>query len=134
MNNVAFLNKGNVVTKGIVIPAEQIPRFKEFLAELGYSETEDQKFLLCHAQAYRNKYRDGSPGPAFRKNFPYPGYTYDPVSDAFLEPKPAQYPSWVLNSDGGFWEPPVPRPTTAPETGKKYVWDEATVSWIQVPR
>lgn len=134
MNNIAFINKENVVTRVIVIPDDQVSRLKDFLNELGYSETEDQKFIPCHPQAYRNKYRDGSPGPVFRKNFPYSGYIYDPISDVFLEPKPLEHPSWVLDADGGYWKPPVARPNTAPESGKKYIWDEATVSWIQVPR
>jgi hypothetical protein len=134
MNTVAFINKENVVTRVIVIPEEQIFRFEDFINELGYPKTENQKFVLCHPQAYRNKYRDGSPGPAFRKNYPLKGYIYDPVSDAFLEPKPTQYPSWVLDTDGGYWKPPVARPNTAPESGKKYIWDENTISWIQVPR
>jgi len=63
----------------------------------------------------------------YRKNYAGIGYTYDPVLDAFIPPKP--YPSWLLNTTTCQWEPPVPYPTD----GKSYVWDEATLSWVEVP-
>lgn len=70
---------------------------------------------------------DGLPdgGEPLRKNYAGIGYTYDPVRDAFYEPKP--YPSWVLNDDTCFWEAPVPRPND----GNIYFWDEETQSWKQ---
>ena len=61
-----------------------------------------------------------------RKNFAGIGYTYDTALDAFVPPQP--YPSWVLNPNTAQWEPPVPMPTD----GKRYKWDEATQSWIEV--
>jgi len=64
---------------------------------------------------------------ALRKNYAGIGYTYDPVLDAFIPPKP--YPSWLLNTTTCQWEPPVPYPTD----GKNYVWDEATLSYVKVP-
>ena len=60
---------------------------------------------------------------AFRKNYAGIGYTYDPVRDAFIPPKP--YPSWTLNEQTCLWEPPVPMPTDG-----MYSWDEATTSWV----
>lgn len=62
----------------------------------------------------------------FRKNYAGVGFVYDPQKDAFIPPKP--FLSWVLNNDMAIWEPPVP----APNDGKKYVWDEPTISWILV--
>lgn len=59
-----------------------------------------------------------------RKNFAGTGFTYDSQRDAFIAPKP--FDSWVLNEDTCRWEAPVPMP----EDGV-YVWDEATVSWIE---
>jgi hypothetical protein len=52
-------------------------------------------------------------------------YTYDVALDRFIPPQP--YPSWVLNADYN-WESPVPYPTD----GKVYVWDEATVSYVEI--
>ena len=59
-----------------------------------------------------------------RKNYAGIGYTYDPVRDAFIPPKP--YASWVLNEDTCLWEAPVPRPTD----DKIYTWDETTGAWV----
>lgn len=63
---------------------------------------------------------------AFRKNYAGIGYTYDPVRDAFIPPKP--YPSWILNEQTCLWEPPV----AMPDDGNRYQWDEATTSWVEL--
>ena len=57
-----------------------------------------------------------------RYNYAGIGYTYDPIDDAFIAPKP--YPSWVLNSKKQ-WEPPIAYPTD----GKIYGWNEETGEW-----
>lgn len=66
-------------------------------------------------------------GRPLRKNYAGVGYTYDPVRDAFIPPQP--FPSWTLNEQTCLWNPPVPAPTD----GKRYAWDEATTSWVEVP-
>lgn len=66
-------------------------------------------------------------GTPLRKNYAGVGYSYDPVRDAFIPPQP--FPSWLLNDDSCLWDPPVPMPTD----GKLYVWDEPTLSWVEVP-
>jgi len=63
---------------------------------------------------------------ALRKNYAGLGFTYDRTRDAFIPPKP--YASWVLNETTCLWESPIPYPTD----GKKYQWDEATTSWIEM--
>lgn len=63
-------------------------------------------------------------GQPLRKNFAGGGFTYDPVRDAFIPPKP--YNSWVLDEFMCDWVPPIPIPN---ETSR---WDEDTVSWIEV--
>lgn len=60
----------------------------------------------------------------FRKNYAGVGFTYDAQRDAFIPPKP--FPSWVLDETSCRWEAPLPYPTD----GARYVWDEATASWI----
>jgi hypothetical protein len=70
---------------------------------------------------------DGQPdGPGMRKNYAGIGFAYDSLLDAFIPPKP--YPSWLLDTQTCLWDPPVPYPTD----GKMYVWDEATLSWVEV--
>jgi hypothetical protein len=66
---------------------------------------------------------------ALRKNYAGVGYTYDPILDAFYEPKP--YPSWILDPDTCYWEPPVPRPPV--REGYTQEWDEAAQEWVEVP-
>lgn len=61
-----------------------------------------------------------------RKNYAGVGFTYDRTRDAFIPPKP--FPSWLLNDDTCLWDAPVPMPVTE---GKFYIWDEATVNWIE---
>ena len=64
---------------------------------------------------------------ALRKNYAGIGYSYDATRDAFIPPKP--YASWVLDDQTCLWNAPVPYPTD----GKRYQWDEATTSWVEVP-
>jgi hypothetical protein len=61
-----------------------------------------------------------------RKNYAGIGYTYDAGRDAFIPPKP--YVSWTLNETTCQWEAPVAYPTD----GKRYTWDEATTSWVEI--
>ncbi len=59
----------------------------------------------------------------YPKNYPGPGYTYDPVNVAFIAPKP--FPSWTLNENFQ-WQPP----TLMPQDGAMYIWDEDSLSWV----
>lgn len=68
----------------------------------------------------------GNQAKAYRKNFAGIGFTYDPVRDAFVPPKP--YPSWVLDESSCLWQAPVPYP----DDGQMYRWDEETGAWIAV--
>jgi hypothetical protein len=40
-----------------------------------------------------------------RKNYAGIGYTYDPIRDAFIPPKPFEF--WILNEDTCLWEEPT---------------------------
>jgi len=63
-------------------------------------------------------------GTPLHKNYAGIGYTWD--GTGFSAPKP--YPSWILNSTSYLWEAPTPMPTD----DKRYTWDEATTSWVEV--
>jgi hypothetical protein len=63
-------------------------------------------------------------GTPLNKNYAGIGYTWD--GTGFAAPQP--YPSWTLNSTSYLWEPPTPMPTD----DKRYAWDEATTSWIEI--
>lgn len=63
----------------------------------------------------------------FRKNFASVGYYYDINRDAFIPIKP--FNSWVLNEETCQWDAPVPEPE---DKTKPYLWDEESLSWIEV--
>lgn len=65
-------------------------------------------------------------GTPLRKNYAGIGYTYDRTRDAFIPPQP--FPSWQLNEESCLWECPV----AYPNDGKRYIWNEETLSWIEV--
>ena len=61
----------------------------------------------------------------FRKQYAGVGYKYDRAADVFVAPQP--YPSWTLDSNHD-WQPPTAMPTD----GKRYTWDEANTTWVEV--
>jgi hypothetical protein len=65
-------------------------------------------------------------GIPLRKNFAAIGMIYDPIRDAFYEQQP--YNSWILNEETCLWEPP----TSCPNDGSMYEWNEESLSWIVV--
>jgi hypothetical protein len=66
--------------------------------------------------------------PPFRKNPAVIGGTYDAVKDAFIPPKPEQFPSWVLNEETCLWEAPVAKPDGYGQN--QLAWDEENQNWI----
>ncbi len=71
-------------------------------------------------------------GRPLRKNYAGIGYTYDSQRDAFIPPQP--FPSWVMSEETCLWSAPVPYPTDVgtAENPKRYNWDEATTSWVEL--
>jgi hypothetical protein len=98
------------------------------IGDLPFPESEPVGRALCQQLYgvdtlwYQTSYNN-----SFRVRYAGIGYTYDPVLDAFLTPKP--YPSWVLNTQTYDWQAPVPYPND----GKDYYWDEETQSWVVIP-
>jgi hypothetical protein len=70
-----------------------------------------------------NQHPEGKP---LRGNYAGIGYTYDSANDVFYAPQP--FASWLLNETTWTWEAPTPMPTD----DKRYTWDEATTSWLEV--
>ena len=118
MAHFAKLDENNVVIFVTVGRDEDNGKEAELSARTGdvYKQTSYNTYGGVHALG----------GTPFRKNYAGLGYTYDAVRDAFIAPKP--YSSWLLNEDSCLWEPPVPYPTD----DKRYSWDEATTSWVEV--
>lgn len=121
MAHYAFLDKNNIVTQVIV----------------GKNEGEDgidwEQYYGAKRTSYNTRggiyYDPNTNQPAedqtkaFRKNYAGIGYTYDPLRDAFIPPKP--YESWILNGQSCLWQAPVPYPND----NLIYDWDEETLSW-----
>lgn len=72
---------------------------------------------------------DGKPdgGIALRANYAGIGSTYDAVNDVFYAPQP--FESWTISAPNWEWQPPVPYPAD----GKYYIWNEPTLSWVEIP-
>lgn len=118
MAHYAFLDGNYIVTEVIVGKDES-----NFDWERHYGDLRGQ---LCKRTSYNTiggVHREG--GIPYRKNYAGLGFTYDPVRDAFIPPKP--YNSWLLNEDTCLWESPVP----CPDDGKMYTWNEEQLSWIE---
>jgi hypothetical protein len=114
----AKLDENNIVTFVTVGRQEDDGKEAELCARTGdvYKQTSYNTHGGVHALG----------GTPLRKNYAGIGYTYDPVRDAFVPPRP--YASWVLNEDTCLWDAPV----AYPDDGKRYSWDEATTSWVEV--
>jgi hypothetical protein len=65
-------------------------------------------------------------GRPLRKNYAGIGHVYDSVRDAFYAPQP--HPSWTLDEETCFWNPPTPYPAD----GNAYAWNEESLSWVAV--
>lgn len=106
MAHYAFLDEKNIVTQVIVGRNENE---LEIDWEQYYGELKQQR---CKRTSYNNR---------IRKQYAGIGFSYDPVADVFISPKP--FPSWKLDSNHD-WQPPKPKPAGA------YYWDEDNQDWL----
>lgn len=67
---------------------------------------------------------------ALRKNFAGIGWEYNEELDAFIEPN-QEFDSWVINTEQGRYEPPIPYPSDGHPDTKIYTWDESIVNWVE---
>ena len=97
MSHFAKVVDGVVVN---VIVAEQ-----EFFDT--FVDTSPGEWIQTSYNTHAGQHPEGRP---LRKNYAGIGYTYDPVRDAFIPPKPRD--SWVLNEETCQWEDPDGQPDT----------------------
>ena len=128
MAHFALLDENNIVTFVTVGRDEDDGKEAELSARTGqvYRQTSYNTRGGVYYTPNTNE-PDPDQSKAFRKNYAGIGFTYDEIIDGFVPPKP--YPSWLLNTTTGLWDPPVPYPAD----GKRYEWDEATQSWVELP-
>ena len=120
MANYALLNYNNVVTKVVTGKDEDSV---DHNMELIYQDIFKQ---VCKRTSYNTHGGIHSlGGTPFRKNYAGIGYTYDEDRDAFIPPRPEQYPSWIIDDETCQWKAPVDYPTD----GQEYEWNEENQSW-----
>lgn len=123
MAHFAQLDENNVVVQVIVVN-------NEVIQDLPFPESESVGVAFCQSlYGADTVWKQTSYNGNFRGVYAEVGYSYDPVLDVFVSPKPEQYPSWVLDSQTAEWVPPIPRPTDT-----VYTWHEQSLSWIQIPQ
>lgn len=88
------------------------------------SEPRGQAFI-ADTLGLPGEWRQTSYNGNFRKQYAGITYRYDAEDDVFIAPQP--FPSWTLDGDHD-WQPPTPMP---PEGGP-WVWDEESLSWVEV--
>ena len=110
--------ENNIVTKVIVVANQDI------LDENG-QESEEKGIAFC-SNLLGGTWIQTSYNAKIRKNYAGIGYTYDETLDAFVPPKP--FASWILNETTCQWRAPVDMPSD----DKRYSWNEATTSWVEV--
>jgi hypothetical protein len=123
MAHYALLNENNVVIQVITGVDENITQIDLDGNQIGGTAELWEQFyatrpwfdaVSCKRTSYNNK---------IRKQYAGIGFTYDPVADVFVAPRP--YPSWSLDNNFD-WQPPTPKPDG------EYRWDESTLSWIEI--
>ena len=118
MAHFAQLNEENLVTQVIVVANQDT-------ADKDGVENEAIGIEFC-TNLLGGRWVQTSYNAKIRKNYAGIGYKYDAELDAFIPPQP--FASWTLNADAQ-WEAPVAYPTD----GKRYIWNEETLVWDEVP-
>jgi hypothetical protein len=119
MAHFAQLNEENLVTQVIVVANQDT-------ADQDGVENEAIGIEFC-TNLLGGTWKQTSYNGNIRKNYAGVGYKYDATLDAFIPPQP--FASWTLNEETAQWE----APTAYPTDDKRYTWDEATTSWVEVP-
>jgi hypothetical protein len=121
MAHFAEIDNDNKVLRVLVIDNEHERNGQQYLADdLGFGGT----WIQTSYNTHRGVHDLG--GIPLRKNYAGIGYTYDESRDAFIAPQ--NFPSWILDEDSCTWNPPVEYPSD----GKVYLWDEDSISWIEL--
>lgn len=118
MAHFAQLNDDNLVTQVIVVANQDT-------ADQDGVENEAIGIAFC-TNLLGGRWVQTSYNANIRKNYAGIGYKYDATLDAFVPPQP--FESWTLNEETAQWEAPTPYP----DDGKRYSWDEATTSWVEI--
>ena len=119
MAHFAQLDDNNTVTQVIAV------NNSELLDESG-QESEALGVAFCQSLFPGTRWAQTSYNGTIRKNYAGIGFTYDEARDAFIAPRP--FESWLLDEATCQWTAPAPYP----QDGKRWAWDEAALSWIEI--
>ena len=124
MAHFAELDDNNVVLRVVVVGNDCVPSDEHIDGETWcINFFKGGTWKQTSYNTYGGVHKLG--GTPFRKNYAGIGDTYDASRDAFIEPH--EFPSWVFNETTCMWNPP----TSMPDDGKIYKWDEDTTSWVE---
>jgi hypothetical protein len=112
MAHYAFLNDENIVV-------DVIAGRNENEVVDGVSDWEEWYGDFRGMKCIRTSYNGN-----IRKQYANIGFSYDPVRDEFVRPKP--FPSWTLN-DTNDWKSPVP----FPDNDGLWSWNEENQEWTR---
>lgn len=121
MAHFAELDSNNIVLRILVVDNEKL------IDENGNESEQKGVDFLKNLFGNETNWVQCSYNSNFRKIYPGIGFKYDPIADVFISPKP--FESWILNEQLHGWDPPV----LYPSDGNQYIWDEQTVSWVEIP-
>ena len=100
MAHYAFLHENNIVTE-VIVGKDESDTSHDW--EQYYGAVRGQ---VCKRTSYNTiggQHPDGNP---YRKNYAGVGFVYDPVRDAFIQPKPSDG-EYTLNESTCLWEPVI---------------------------
>jgi hypothetical protein len=123
MAHYAYLDENNIVV-AVIVGKDETELIDGLDTETYYAQGTPYTVKRTSYWTYGGVHYGDDGSSAFRKNYAGIGYGFDGIG--FFAPQP--YPSWTLNPETYYWEAPVPYPND----GKDYVWDEATLSWVEV--
>ena len=129
MAHFAELDENDIVLRVIVVSDEDAIDGEVFCNNLLSGSWKQTSYNTRGGVHYDPDTQEPDDGVAFRKNYAGKGYVFDDGRDAFMTAQP--YPSWTLDENTCYWEPPVSKPLA--ESGGYYKWDEPTVNWVFIP-
>ena len=129
MAHFAELDENNIVLRVIVVSDDDAVNGEVFCNNLLDGRWKQTSYNTRGGVHYAPNTHTPDDGEQLRKNYAGVGYVFDEVRDAFMAPQP--YPSWTLDENTCYWEPPVPKPPAV--SGGYYEWDEPTVNWVLIP-
>jgi hypothetical protein len=114
MAHFAKLDENNIVIDVNAVNNETL--------DLENEEASGIAFLTEWSGGHTN-WKQTSYNNSFRKQYAGIGFSYNPAADVFIAPQP--YSSWSLDNNFD-WQPPTPMPIEG-----IWIWDEATLSWVE---